>query len=121
MKYLSAISKNIHAVACIFLLFSCTIELPQDSGSTEWVIEPIQCPMYIQASNTPEQITKYSIYIYSDYVQIKAVSSCDHDYLQQFLDYDNFWSWNNPSPGIINVYRNGEWLISNEVIIYDNL
>ena len=102
----------------IFLLFSCAVE-PVDT-KTEWVVEPKICPMYIQATNTPIQITSNNIYIYSNKVRIAAVSSCDKDFLQKFMADGYFWSWYIPLPGIINLYRNGEWLISNEVIIYDN-
>lgn len=103
----------------LLLLVSCAVE-PTTTESTEWVVEPKLCPMYIQATNTPEQITQQNIYIYSNKVKIVAISSCDNTFLQKFLDDGYFWSWYIPIPGIINVYRNGEWLISNEIITYDN-
>ena len=103
----------------LLFLLGCAVE-PMQTDSTEWVVEPKLCPMFIQATNTPIQITVNSIYIYSDRVKIAAVSSCDSNFLQKLLE-SYFWSWEIPVPGVINLYRNGEWLISNELIIHNGL
>lgn len=102
------------------MLIGCSIE-KTNTDSTEWVIEPKACPMYIYATNTPIQITTNTIYIYSDSVKILVVSSCDLDFLQQYMDDIYFWTWAIPNTGMINFYRNGQWFLSTQAITYENL